>query len=101
MIIFTEEVYRVENNTIIKKLSVLAFNGTDFEMTITNYECDICHKHSSRKNPIYTNDKNQGADICSECVRTAFKEIKPIKGLKPGPVYSLEGIYTLNERIKK
>ncbi len=61
------------------------------------YACDICGTASSADNPIYTNCQHGGADICTNCVRRAVASpsFTPIKGMRPGPVYSLQALVGL------
>lgn len=64
-----------------------------FKTAVRAYGCDICKKESNIDNPIYTNNKFQGVDICSYCMDKAFKTLEHIKGWSYGPpVYSLSKI---------
>lgn len=88
---------------IVEKLNennykTLGFNSkATYEEVAAGYGCDICARHSSLNNPIYTNSRKQGVDICSICVFTAFSStLEPMPGWKPGPVYSLKDICQCN-----
>lgn len=77
---------------------LVGFDAKNFEHAITAYGCDICSSVSSENNPIYTNNKYQGADICTECITTAFQTIEELPGWNPGPIYSLKSICDLNKK---
>ena len=68
-----------------------------YDEVAASYGCDICARHSSLNNPIYTNSRKQGVDICSICVYTAFSStLQAMPGWNPGPVYSLKEICQCN-----
>jgi hypothetical protein len=49
-----------------------AFTPTDFESSITKYDCVVCKGGSTIDNPIWTNPDYAGCDICSRCMDVAF-----------------------------
>lgn len=67
-----------------------------FKIVVSNYSCDICKIRCSIVNPIYTNNKYMGADICSTCINKAFKSIEPDIKFYPGSVYKLRDILKNN-----
>lgn len=64
-----------------------------FKTAVIAYECDICKKQTSNKNPIYTNRRIQGNDVCTKCMDKAFQTIEHIERLRPGPVYRMKHIF--------
>lgn len=75
---------------------IVRFECDDFDAAIIEYGCDICGKDSSVDNPIYTNKKYGGCDICTDCVNLAFDNgLKPKKGWFPSSVYSLQKLQIL------
>lgn len=93
---FVVEILTVEKMTEDNYKKLICFDVEPFEKVVTKYGCDICTTHSSKENPIYTNSKSQGVDICSKCVNTAFATMKPLDGWYPGPIYSLKEMCELN-----
>ena len=56
---------------------------TSFDQVVAMYGCDLCKKACNSCNPIYTNNKYQGLDICTQCITNAFCSYnKPIRILK-------------------
>jgi hypothetical protein len=91
---------------VVEKLNennykTLGFNPKgSYEEVAAGYGCDICARHSSLNNPIYTNSRKQGVDICSICVYTAFSSsLQAMPGWNPGPVYSLKEICQCNGKV--
>lgn len=75
-----------------KRLIAFAEPKDGFKTAVKAYGCDICKKESNEKNPIYTNNRLQGVDICSDCMDKAFQTIEHESYIFPGPVYSLKKI---------
>jgi len=96
---FVREILWMErmNRTNYQKLA--AFDAKDFNSAVTNYGCDCCETHCNERNPIYTNSKKQGTDICTKCITKAFETIKPMPDSTSEPVYSLREICKLNGKI--
>jgi hypothetical protein len=72
-----------------------------FEEAVRMFGCDVCERHTHENNPIYTSTENQGMDICTICIENVWKELNPIEGIRPGPVYSLEKINQLSKACEK
>lgn len=92
---------KMDKGNFKKLTSKIGFDESvnTFDFAVTAYGCDICQIECNQKNPIYTNADQQGVDICYQCVKKTFmKKMKPIKEIKPGPVYSLQKIYDYNHK---
>ena len=65
----------------------------DFDSVVASFTCDSCGVQCSPANPIYTNAKYDGMDVCTYCMTKAWEmEIRPLAGWNPGPIYSLKAI---------
>ena len=51
-------------------------NPENFGTAIRMHGCDICKLRCGEDNPIYTNPKRSGADICTRCIVVAFESGK-------------------------
>lgn len=87
-------IINAEQMNLTNHVSIQAADFTSFQEAVCGYGCDICGAHSNEQNPIYTNSKHQGCDICTNCINTALETISPMPGWNPGPVYSLKDIYS-------
>lgn len=88
-------IVRIEKMSQNNYSELYPFNNHDYDYIVTDYRCDVCNTTTSDKNPIYTNSKYEGCDICEQCLSKVFNNdnFKEIPGWHPGPVYSLENIY--------
>lgn len=69
---------------------LVAFPPVSFDHAVTNYICDICKQRCSHENPIYTNKRFKGVDVCTRCITTAFGT------MQVGPIHSLKDIAACN-----
>ncbi len=67
-----------------------SFKVSNYWKAVTKFICDICKNRCSEDNPIYTNNKYSGVDVCTKCVEKALSVAKPSSDSQS--VYSLKEI---------
>lgn len=97
---FVREILTIEKMDDKNYKSLAAFDAESclYELVVVRYQCDICRTICNVSNPIYTNNRKQGVDICNNCITKAFETIKPDPDFIPGPVYSLSEICRLSKQ---